>query len=724
MTTPDNAPASTAAAKPRAGRASSGTRTDRLAAPARLAMAVLAVALGFFFVEFPANDALFSMDAYYVAVNLGMLAVLFALVYFAGQRSRAGGALFLAACLLVGVANHFVIAYKGQPVVPADLFALSTAAAVSGGYSFLPDARVLACLALYALACVGLHFVPKAPLSRRAAAANLCVAAALAVAAGAWMNVHDIGEDFHCVVGEWNTRGSYAEQGTVLCFLQRVQELVPRPPEGYSPEAAAQLLAETEAAAGVGDAGEGVAAANMRADRDAGAKGSGGAEDAVAGAEDATADIGTAAADAVADASGGAGALPSVVAVMNESFSDLARFESLAGTDAEPARFREIARGDNTLAWGTAYASAFGAGTCNSEFEFLTGSSMGHFGADVYPYVLYDLNGNDNLAAYLSSLGYATCAAHPADATNWRRDRVYAQLGFDAFHDIAAFDGADTLRGFVTDRETYDFVLGVLESSDQPQFVFDVTIQNHGGYATGLVPDELAASAPVAGASFAEMDEYAACLRQSDEDLAYFVERLQALEEPVVVCFFGDHQPAFEDDLTEALYGTDAGGGAGDVAAKQERYEMPYLIWANDAALALGAGGGSAAANADAAVGAAGEAAGDADGAGTGADEAAKTKTAAGADAAGTGAGGTRERATSLNYLGVQTLQAAGIPLDGYWAFLEGVRERVPALNLNGFMDATGAWHAFDEDAEDGAVQKALEALRAYRIVQYANLFG
>ena len=72
----------------------------------------------------------------------------------------------------------------------------------------------------------------------------------------------------------------------------------------------------------------------------------------------------------------------------------------------------------------------------------------------------------------------------------------------------------------------------------------------------------------------------------------------------------------------------------------------------------------------------------------------------------------------------MQTLQAAGIPLDGYWAFLEGVRERVPALNLNGFMDATGAWHAFDEDAEDGAVQKALEALRAYRIVQYANLFG
>ena len=214
---------------------------------------------------------------------------------------------------------------------------------------------------------------------------------------------------------------------------------------------------------------------------------------------------------------------------------------------------------------------------------------------------------------------------------------MYAQLGFDAFHDIAAFDGADTLRGFVTDRETYDFVLGVLESSDQPQFVFDVTIQNHGGYATGLVPDELAASAPVAGASFAEMDEYAACLRQSDEDLAYFVERLQALEEPVVVCFFGDHQPAFEDDLTEACTARmQAAARATWPPSRALRNALPHL--GKRCALALGAGGGSAAANADAAVGAAGEAAGDADGAGTGADEAAKTKTAAGADAAGTGA--------------------------------------------------------------------------------------
>lgn len=199
--------------------------------PSRLVRALAcmaAVALGFFLMEFPANDVLFSMDFFYVAANLGMLAALFAIVYTVGQRSRGAIAAFLAVCLLAGVANHFVIAFKGQPVVPADLFALNTAAAVSGGYSFWPDERVVACGVLFAAACIGLRLVPKAPLSRRAMAANAAMAVVLVAAFGTWINVRDIGEDFHCVVGEWNTRASYADQGTTLCFLKRVPGPLPQ----------------------------------------------------------------------------------------------------------------------------------------------------------------------------------------------------------------------------------------------------------------------------------------------------------------------------------------------------------------------------------------------------------------------------------------------------------------------------------------------------------------
>ena len=58
---------------------------------------------------------------------------------------------FLAACFLAGTANHFVIAFKGQPIVPADLLALSTAASVGSGYTFALDERLLEAAAVLAL---------------------------------------------------------------------------------------------------------------------------------------------------------------------------------------------------------------------------------------------------------------------------------------------------------------------------------------------------------------------------------------------------------------------------------------------------------------------------------------------------------------------------------------------------------------------------------------------
>ena len=42
----------------------------------------------------------------------------------------------------------------------------------------------------------------------------------------------------------------------------------------------------------------------------------------------------------------------------------------------------------------------------------------------------------------------------------------------------------------VTDAATYDKILEELNKSDSPQFILDVTMQNHGGYDAGTVPDE------------------------------------------------------------------------------------------------------------------------------------------------------------------------------------------------------------------------------------------
>ena len=134
--------------------------------------------------------------------------------------------------------------------------------------------------------------------------------------------------------------------------------------------------------------------------------------------------------------------------------------------------------------------SAYGGGTCNTEFEFLTGNSMSYLGSGVYPYTIYDLLDTKNLAEQFKDLGYTTTAMHPNHGTNWNRENVYSGFGFDRFMTINDFQDAEKLRGMVSDAATYDKILEMLESDSAPQFIFDVTMQNHSGYDTGLLPPD------------------------------------------------------------------------------------------------------------------------------------------------------------------------------------------------------------------------------------------
>lgn len=170
-----------------------------------------------------------------------------------------------------------------------------------------------------------------------------------------------------------------------------------------------------------------------------------------------------------------------------------------------------------------------GGGTTNTEFEFLTGCSMANFGPGVYPYTVYDLSRTEGLPRQFSALGYATTAMHPQIGTNWNRVNAYSDLGFDRFLTIDDFEGSDTLRGHVTDWATYDKVLDVLASGSEPQFIFDVTMQNHSGYDTGLLGEEDTTHLSIDGADDPLVDEYVSLIRHSDEDLEYFIERLREL---------------------------------------------------------------------------------------------------------------------------------------------------------------------------------------------------
>lgn len=594
-------------------------RLEKKLSHAKPIAAALCIPAGFLLMEIPYNPSLGSMGAKFVFLGLCVTGALFAIVYFLGQRSKTAMIAFLLACFASGVANYFVSSFKGQPVLPSDIMALKTAAAVSGGYTYAIGNSVLAAFCLLVAMVAFIVILPKSKRTPRTVAAHAALGLAALAAFCVWFNAADIEKDYGCTVDVWSSLDSYQQHGSLLCFLERSQLLTPHAPEGYTPEEAARIRSEKAAAALAAE----------------------------------TVDEGQATAPDVK---------PAIVVIMNETFSDPSRYPNVAQSYAGPSYFNSI---DDAIAKGDCYVSAMGGGTCNSEFEYLTGSSMGLLGAGVYPYMLYDLKGADNMARYLSSLGYKTSAIHPAESENWRRDRVYKQLGFDEFHSIESFTDAEMFRGMVSDASTYDLVLELLAQDEGPQFIFDVTIASHGGYDTGTVPEEEMAHVPLDGEESVELNEYISCIERSDAELKDFMDELRLLDRPVVLCFFGDHQPGFVEWLSGEAFEEDQ---MPEIELVQNRYVTPYVVWTNDAQLHGKAGAPTA-------------------------------------------------EPTSLNYLGATTLKAAGLPLDEYFAFLSATKSEVPLINLNGYQDASGEWHYHGADSESSAAYAQLA------MVEHNSLF-
>ena len=105
------------------------------------------------------------------------------------------------------------------------------------------------------------------------------------------------------------------------------------------------------------------------------------------------------------------------------------------------------------------------------------------------PYQQYVLGPTASLASILKAEGYSTLAFHPGERASWQRDRAYPRLGFDSYKCGDDMDVPQTFEhGYVSDQSDFEQIIWELEHKEEgkPLFLFNVTIQNHGGYT---VPD-------------------------------------------------------------------------------------------------------------------------------------------------------------------------------------------------------------------------------------------
>lgn len=347
--------------------------TGTVACICRDILVVAAVsALSFVSLEIACNETFYRIPANSFGFSVGLLATVLLSLYLLGQRHGGVMALVPVVCCTLGIAEHFVITFKGEAILPSDILALGTAMEVSEGYEFTFTAGIVTSLALLEISLGLLSLIRPRKLRTPAhvfpaIAANLCAFLLVTVVGLLGFSNIDLEQSLDFGFDRWQPITTYASQGFITSFTEMVNELPIEKPEDYTPDEAQSIEQE------------------------------------LAAAYDSTYGSSEQRAAAVAQFNE---IKPTIVAVMNESFSDLSCFEQLqAAGYTGPAFYNSL---PDTLVRGTMLASVTGGGTANSEFEFLTGATTAFVGLGKIPYQLYQMNSVNSLAKDLKELGYTT----------------------------------------------------------------------------------------------------------------------------------------------------------------------------------------------------------------------------------------------------------------------------------------------------------------------------
>lgn len=440
-----------------------------------------------------------------------------------GRKVLAGG-VSAVVCFLFGLANHYVLSFRGRIIFPCDLLTLDTAAVVAKSYDYTPDKQIwiaLAVLGGYLLLLLLAHIVyhPKGRqrLGRKLLWGSIAGMVIYLFAFFFTPLLPTIG----IYTQQWRTQ----QNGFLLNFTTAIRYSFVSEPDGYDADKVAQT-ARSYRSQSVTDAGD----------------------------------------------------LPeNLIFIMNESFSDLtAAFPNLELSEDPLAFYHSLT--ENTVK-GTMISPVTGGGTANVEFEYLTGDSLAFLPSSTVAYQLYLYDGCPSLVSQAKDLGYHTIAFHPYLSSGWNRTSVYPWLGFDEVHFQEDVRDPQYIRNYVSDLSDYEQLFRWTEENDGPTMIFNVTMQNHSGYSQGW--NNLSGDVNVTGGakSSSITTQYFSLMKESDQAIQALVEHYSQVDEKTMIVFFGDHQPPLGNTFFETLYGKKL--DERDPEEVQQAYETPFFIWVN-----------------------------------------------------------------------------------------------------------------------------------------------
>lgn len=585
--------------------------------------------LAFFLEELCWNPSVTGISLLNGELNVLIYLILEVLFVCLMQKGMLGLQALYICAWLVGALNYYLLKFRGQPFLATDIFALRTAMSVAGQYTFeVAEELAFTFLILYFLfTCMwalGKMEIFQKRTGKKRILIKGCGAIGAAAALFFWIGSYDFPDTYNIWIDFWAQVNTYQTTGFAPAFISFWQRMKISKPDGYTEQSAEQIFDEYGA----------VEAPAETEKKDTGEQ-------------------------------------PMIITIMNESFSDLSILGPLACTEDDLSFFHSLKDDPHIIEYGWDYVSTRGGGTSTTEFEYLTGDSMSYTNG-INPYSSFDFTNVPSMVSILKEQGYHTIAMHPENPENWRRSVVYPKLEFDEFLSISSFEDSErTVWNRVSDLGDYQKLIEIYEAQTEPTFIFNVTMQNHGGYdGIGELKPEEIVDVDEEYSGYSDLQMYESLIAKSDQALSYLISYFEQVDRPVLICFFGDHQPALNGDLENALREAGREDTDTDLTMTEKIYTVPYFIWSNYEI-----------------------------------PEDYSMKNSRGEDV------------VSTNYLGTLVRKYAGLELSAYDRYRMNQREQIPVFNFVGYMTADGDWH--DLWAENSY----REWIERYRTVQYYALF-
>ena len=273
---------------------------------------------------------------------------------------------------------------------------------------------------------------------------------------------------------------------------------------------------------------------------------------------------------------------PNVIVIMSEAFWDINKMG--LKLKENPVPYFESLR--NESIYGELYVPVVGGGTANTEFEVMTGMTVKNFSNDWFMAYPNEMKMPfPSLASIYRTQGYKSIALHPYMSWYYNRYDVYKNFGFDDFISLEYLGETDKFGSYTKDEFTFNKLLDLIETTEEPLFNYTVTMQNHGPYGDARFTDS-ERTLPLVDSLSPDanyfINNYIQGINYSDQALEMFIENLRNIDEPTMVVLFGDHLPMLGNDYLAYRDSGYIGDETSEALQEDLRImSVPFIAWRN-----------------------------------------------------------------------------------------------------------------------------------------------